>query len=518
MPGSPKELQDKIHELLGLDWNGFRSTLMFGQRDTARFIHPETSDKDRKDILHRIVSTGVYGLALDWVKQEAKGVKAKVQTKRDALAANRARLEELDLDELKASVKRWEEKRAARKQEATDTARELVAEAKRLKEEVPDTSAMESRLAEAQEARERSKALRRDVASKQKLVNELAVQHQNAANELRSHRADEARAQTKLDKLDGERCDLCHSSLEKGEAAKHIEHLREIAKDAEKMLATAEELMDAKEKALKKAKKELAGLEAELSTADELADEAGDLTEKIAEARNTTTRATAAAARARDALKTAKTIAKEENPHTASLERARKRRVELKETIEKEEGELEALVLDAAHWEFWVKGLGPSGLPSFALDVVIPLLTERANHYLETLSDGDITMEFSSQRELKSAKGEFRDEISINWEIEGIKNFAPSGGQWKKMEIATDFALMDLLETREGARPDLLLLDEVFDGLDAEGIDRVGELLQKMRKKRGTILVISHATTMQEWFERAVIVKKTDGVSALEAA
>jgi ABC-type dipeptide/oligopeptide/nickel transport system ATPase component len=171
---------------------------------------------------------------------------------------------------------------------------------------------------------------------------------------------------------------------------------------------------------------------------------------------------------------------------------------------------------DLAHMEFWQRGFGNQGLPSFVLDSVMPYITERANHYLETLADGDIKMNFSTQRELKRAKGEMRDEISITWEIEGLEDsYPPSGGQLKKMEIATDLALMDLVATREGGSVDLLMMDEVLDGLDPEGRQRVLHLLHELRAKRGSIFVISHDAEVAEIFEKSIIVVKDGGKSSL---
>jgi DNA repair exonuclease SbcCD ATPase subunit len=181
-------------------------------------------------------------------------------------------------------------------------------------------------------------------------------------------------------------------------------------------------------------------------------------------------------------------------------------------------GDREAAASEAAMADFWVRGFGPQGLPSFILDSVMPYLTERANHYLETLADGDILMEFTTQRELKSDKGALRDEIAINWTIEGIAGYPPSGGQQRKMEVATDLALMDLAEAREGSGLSLFMADEILDGLDAEGTERVMSLLQDLRARRSTVFVISHASSMHELFERQFTVVKEDGVSRLEIA
>lgn len=170
--------------------------------------------------------------------------------------------------------------------------------------------------------------------------------------------------------------------------------------------------------------------------------------------------------------------------------------------------ESDELAQDLAHMEFWVKGFSNAGLSSYMMDSVMPALTERANHYLSILADGDITVSFDTQSKLKS--GDTREKLSISWVIEGENDTTPSGGQRKKISIAVDLALMDLVATRERAAVDLLLMDEMLDGLDATGRSRVMSLLGELRQKRSTIVVISHDNTIAELFENTMTVRKMD--------
>jgi DNA repair exonuclease SbcCD ATPase subunit len=214
----------------------------------------------------------------------------------------------------------------------------------------------------------------------------------------------------------------------------------------------------------------------------------------------------------------AEKLKKKKNPYVEALESAKNKIKKLKRIRKAKKEEISDLRKQLSSLEFWVKGFGPTGIPSFALDSIMPFITKRANYYLKQLSDGDISINFSTQRELKSSSGEFRDEIGITWMIEGIENYPPSGGQWKKMEIATNFALMDLVTTREGSHVNILCLDECLDGLDQEGRQRVVSMLHRLRKRKESIFVISHHVDMAEIFERSVMAIKEDGVSRLEKA
>lgn len=519
--GSKEELQARIDGLMGMDWQTFRNVAMYGQRDTKRFVHPDTTDRERKEVLGRILNTGIYGVAHLWVKEQVLKFRKegdRLQTEREKA---QARIDEYDVTALKAERDEWEVARKARVAAKGNQARELVEEAKELLKDPPDVAALEARLAELKERQRAAKALEGDIDALETVATKLRQDQFEVASKAtvarKAHEAAE-RAYERVTAEGDDVCPLCTGSLKSGGAAAHIAELKadldakaKALKAADKAATTATSAADEKHAELRRAR-------AALKASRDEAEAIPDVQQEIADAKAVAASAAAKREQAKLALETAQAIKAEANPVIAQIERAKERVKKAKDDIAKLDVELDAVRSEIAHHEFWQKGYSPSGMPSFALDAVMPVVTDFANKYLETLSDGDITVEFSTQRELKSAKGEFRDEIGLSWKIEGIEGLPPSGGQWKKMEIATNFALMDLVASQEGAQTNILLLDEVFDGLDAEGVDRVGHLLQKLRAKRETIMVISHSATMQEWFERALIVDKKDGASFLAAA
>ena len=70
-------------------------------------------------------------------------------------------------------------------------------------------------------------------------------------------------------------------------------------------------------------------------------------------------------------------------------------------------------------------------------------------------------------------------------------------------------ALVDLAESREGDLG-LIMMDEVLDGLDAEGVARVLRLLRELRTKRSSIFVVTHEPGLAEAFERGLLITKKD--------
>lgn len=201
----------------------------------------------------------------------------------------------------------------------------------------------------------------------------------------------------------------------------------------------------------------------------------------------------------------------------AALRRKRDEAVRLARQLEEQIAEAEAatarLQSEKYLYEFWVEGFGNTGVPSYMLDAIVDELAIDANAYLDILSDGDLQVSFDTQTTLKS--GEMRDRFAVVVDVEKAGNVRPSGGQWRKIEIACDLALMDLVARRERASIDMLVLDECLDGLDAEGQARVVELLTHLRTKRQSIFVITHATALPDVFESVVTVTKLDGVATL---
>jgi DNA repair exonuclease SbcCD ATPase subunit len=521
VPLDRSEYQTTIDRLMGADWQTFRNTAFFGQRDTKRFIAPSTSDADRKKILHNILETSIYGHAHKWVRTETLKLQKEVEAFDAEIDKARARLEEHDLAGLVAQSRRWRAQGRERIEAELATSRRLVNEAAALLKECPSTVVIGKyrRQVKAYATTEQFLGdLEHELPGYESKAQELERLLSLAEVEADRKQEDLVRAEYLRSQLAGDHCPLCSSSLQRGEAKRHVKKL-----DAEVVAARVARdtaLRDCKALGVKADhatgvveawRVQISTQRGRLKALDELRRSLNVIDATEEQARNMKLEA-------REALRRVKAIQAEPNPFREQIDAVQARIEAVEKVLAEARKDQERASLERAHFEFWVRGYGPQGLPSFALDSVMPLLTERANHYLEILADGDISLCFSTQRELRSSKGEFRDKISLSWEAEGVTDKAPSGGQWKKMEIACDFALMDLVSRMSEHKSDVLVLDEIFEGLDAEGVDRVGYLLQKLRAEHSSIFVISHAPTMQNFFEKALIVRKSGGVSRLLAA
>ncbi len=518
--GSRKEVQARILELVGLDFQAFKNTVLYGQNDSARFADPRVKDSERKGMLHCIQRTSVlkdcHRIALDRSREAHVEINRLETLANGALAAKNISKRNMEAD--KASALAWEHQRRQRYDAAREQALEFKERAMRMLREVPDVvalqediQALEIDIAAAEAAKEAADAYSKRYKEALGATSEARGVRGEAAAKL-SH------CEEHLRRLEGSECPICGEDLTSGSgkvAAKDAELAVGVAREA---LARAQQSEGDAKAFAETASRFWTSEDAKAGQADRLRTERFETHKRLQAAHNVAERAGEVAERARESLTRAKRFKAESNPHGESVERHRSEARAHRDEERRIKSEIKAKRESLAAIEFWVRGFGGQGLPSFILDSAMPYITERANHYLEILSDGDISMEFNTQRELSSAKGEFRDEISIGWTIEGVEGYPPSGGQQRKMEIATDLALMDLTETQEGSALDLFIADEILDGLDGEGTSRVLKLLHELRGRRGSVFIISHQPAMGEIFEKSITVSKDCGVARLKVA
>lgn len=154
------------------------------------------------------------------------------------------------------------------------------------------------------------------------------------------------------------------------------------------------------------------------------------------------------------------------------------------------------------------------GIRAHILDTVTPFLNERTAFYLNTLSDGEITATW--QTLTKTSKGDFKEKFSIDVQsVKGANCFAGlSGGEKRKVRVATSMALQDLVASRAKKPIDLYIADEVDHALDASGLERMMSILEEKAKQFGTALVISH-NSLRDWIDNSIVVAKRDGISTV---
>ncbi len=182
---------------------------------------------------------------------------------------------------------------------------------------------------------------------------------------------------------------------------------------------------------------------------------------------------------------------------------------EQKKVIEAQQRDLRAINLAE-------KALGRAGVRAHILDTVTPMLNIRTNHYLGTLSDGEISAEWTTVS--TTAKGELREKFAINVQGQAADRFGLlSGGEKRKVRLATALALQDLVASRAVKPFKLFVADEIDEALDESGLERLMSVLHEKAKDRGTVMVISH-NSLTNWIDEVITVRKKGKMSQVEGA
>ncbi|MEB0029136.1 AAA family ATPase [Undibacterium sp. RTI2.1] len=164
-----------------------------------------------------------------------------------------------------------------------------------------------------------------------------------------------------------------------------------------------------------------------------------------------------------------------------------------------------------------VKVFGPAGVRAHILDTVTPFLNDKTGEYLDALSDGNIHAVWSTLS--RTSKGDMKEKFNIEvTNDKGGKTFKSiSGGEKRKVRIATAMALQDMVASRAAKPINLFMADEIDHALDEPGLERLMTVLDKKAKERGTVLVVSH-NSLSDWIDSVITIKKTGGISTVSGA
>lgn len=199
---------------------------------------------------------------------------------------------------------------------------------------------------------------------------------------------------------------------------------------------------------------------------------------------------------------------------------------ELKERLAKEEekvaqyeknlGELEdnaiTATLELETAKALESALGNGGMKSLVFDRVTPELNRVSNDLLAIL-DPETSVEISTITTLKS--GERREKFSVSVETaSGAKVFSGhSGGEKQKVNLAVSLAFNIMMRGSCSSAPNLLVLDEPFEALDAGSSDQVMEMLAGLSVDN--VWLITHNQSVKDLIPNRITVRKKGGITFL---
>jgi DNA repair exonuclease SbcCD ATPase subunit len=196
--------------------------------------------------------------------------------------------------------------------------------------------------------------------------------------------------------------------------------------------------------------------------------------------------------------------------YSEEVEKQKSIKAKLKE-IEERRAELEA---DLPYYAFWQRAFGDKGIKSFIFDSICGTLTTKANRFINFLTNGSISISFDTQSELKDGSLREKFECCITKDGRKVSYHRYSGGEKRRVSLAVDMALSEIMSEFYGTKFNLLVLDEQSNYIDVDGKTEYFNLAKEMSREK-CVIIIDHDSLLKTKFDRVITVINDSGVSAI---
>lgn len=188
----------------------------------------------------------------------------------------------------------------------------------------------------------------------------------------------------------------------------------------------------------------------------------------------------------------------------------------LEDNLAKYNQEQDKLEQDQRDYQSLIQIYSDRGVKAQALSVVLPFLNQELAKILKVLTDNQLTASLESHTKTKSGKVNNQISLQINSAVSGPNYQDLSSGEKRRIGIALNIAFMQYLKSQIGGL-NLAVFDEVFDNLDQAGIDKVLDVLAKLKSDIPNILIMSHNDDLiyNDNIDARIKIKKTNGTSEI---
>ena len=499
--GTSMQTDRRIEDELGMDFVTLMNTVAFGARAEVRSFF-FAADADRKKIMDVLLGLGVFSTAhtlakaklrdqqreLDEMMTKSMRIGERMQDRRESLLQLRD-VTSVDPVQVRDAKILWQQRlRAVERAEAVKLA---AAEAS-----IDAANAHQKLVEKWQETRKQLTADRDAIQVKVAEHARLAAGCAKEASLLERQIED-------IESLDESTCPTCLQEVSSEHIAGSVAGMKKRVKSIRKMEKENESTAS-------KLRKE--------AQAIEFPDRPGD--EDVQAARE-------ALSSASSDLRLANQRSDEAERVYASLKAQADRSDDAIVGVEKEIADLQTAFDDCkvyesaasdqiARTEFWVQGFSNGGLKSFVIEAELPEINRLATRYARRLLGSGAFVRLQATRALKS-KDATREEMVVEANIPGCtESYAgASKGQRQRLDLALILAFRDIVSARSASPFGQLFADELFDGVDATGVDCVVELVQEVAKDC-PVLLVTHDARLKSVGDRLVTVRHENGSASLK--
>ena len=182
---------------------------------------------------------------------------------------------------------------------------------------------------------------------------------------------------------------------------------------------------------------------------------------------------------------------------------------EAEDSVNELKDEQHNLELEKTDYESLVTAFGKSGIQSLIIENTLPDIENEINDILDKLTSGKISISFITQKQAKTKKTAI-DTLDIIVHDNGIdrKYESFSGGEKFRIDFSCHVGISKFLTKRADATIDMFILDEGLASQDINArtifVDSIKMLSDKFKK----ILIITHIDTIKEAFDNKMLVTK----------
>jgi DNA repair exonuclease SbcCD ATPase subunit len=513
------EIQEEINRILGMDCRTFMNSILFGQR-MAKLIQQD--NKDKRELFETLFETEWVSAAKIKCDKDISKFESEMSNIDTNTQISQSKIDSLNaqLEQIKQIVENFEENRANRiltKQSELDQYSIQLAQC--------TTSIIQynKELKTIKYDAERHDQLDQDFKEYTRLFNEANVSMAKRTAEragLESKVKDQQRivtqAESKLkvlkDKHIEENCPYCEQELRAGNKLE-LNHKVEIKK-AEAELKEDKKLLEEAKTGLLSYKTEpeivfdqlntkIQAIESEIVVLDEQYNNYEAANHRIETTNDKATQAK------KDILRTNNEI------DAINAEKAPQANNDIEKNIILEQDKLKKSQhnklevekkLGIAKW--WSsKGFSSSGIKAYIFTSMLSQLNQNVKKYGQRLG---VSLEFSI--DLTKASKPFTTRCSLGDKL-NKKYSSFSGGEKQKLDIVLLFGMHDLISIN--ASTNLLIMDEVFEGLSEDGETAVFDLIRTKADEGKSVYIITHSAVLDSLYANTLEFQNINGITHL---
>ena len=493
---SVSEANKRVLELIGISREDLLRYYIISQDNHYTFF--TASDTEKKEIMNRITSADMINPAIEelnnrkTIKQDELRLLSletdKLSGKRETLAEQRLELLEAgnndeEIAELEERISETEDLLKKNKEEALVIDEEIAIVEKALSEiTIPDVSNLKA---------ERKKK-RSELDSFESELRELNRVKKNLKNEL----------------SDSIECPSCGHEFIQSDLGLSVEDAERLLSDTNKEISKVTKKIEHAEAKIKTLSINIEKAESIQERYDDFDDKLNRLKRKRSNKKNEEQDLQKKIKRYEEQI----VALKDEKKDNLAIKKIEAKIKECDDEISRYNEAMKPIEEELDLIKFWLFNMGKSGFMTYLANKSVKIIEGITNSYLRKFGV-DISVLINGFTILKS--GEVREKIDVFVSNDGVtsENFmAKSGGERGRVTLAGVLGIQHLINlSSNGGGLNLLLLDEVFPGIDNKGQEEIIKILNRLGT---TVMLITQNISCDLNMENKIWVKKENGISS----